>query len=289
MPNDNQIEKNNKKGIIYRISILNDTTHEKLFSYKTTARLVSTILICIVILYTAILYTTIAYTPIRKLIPGYPNINIEARLIKSKQQRDSIINEMILLDLHLSNIENIISGGVPKSIEELAHHRDSILSTEIDYKRSRADSLLRERITTQTNRLKREGQEYSIGGIEGLHLFKPIQGVITTHYNVSDDHPYLDIAATENSVVSAILAGTVISAEKSTEFGYSIQIQHSNNLISVYRHNSKLLIKRGEKVEPGTAISMIGKNGGTLSTGPHLHFELWHNGYPIDPEKHINF
>ena len=101
-------------------------------------------------------------------------------------------------------------------------------------------------------------------------------------------HPYLDIAAQENSVVSAILDGAVTYAGWNDDTGYVIQLQHDNNLISVYKHNSKLLLKERDKVKAGTPIALTG-NTGYLSTAPHLHFELWHKGEPINPELYIKF
>ena len=112
--------------------------------------------------------------------------------------------------------------------------------------------------------------------------------MITESYNPSIGHPYLDIAAPNNTTVYSVLDGTVIFAGWQDETGYNIQIQHSNNLVSVYKHNERLLKKVGDKVKAGTPISIIG-DVGRLSSGPHLHFELWHNGDPIDPSSYINF
>ena len=127
-----------------------------------------------------------------------------------------------------------------------------------------------------------------IAQIEGLHFFPPVKGIVTEDFNQAINHPYVDIAAPENSVVSSVLNGTVISSGWNDETGYTIQVQHDNNLISIYKHNAKILKKIGDKVNAGTPIALVG-NTGSLSTGAHLHFELWHKGEPINPSNYIKF
>ena len=116
----------------------------------------------------------------------------------------------------------------------------------------------------------------------------PVKGVITQGFNPAAEHPFVDIAVKDGSAICSILDGTVIAAYWSDDTGYNIQIQHSNDLVSIYKHNTKLLKGVGDKVTAGTTISLAG-NAGSLSTGPHLHFELWHKGEPVDPNLYINF
>ena len=119
-------------------------------------------------------------------------------------------------------------------------------------------------------------------------FFPPVKGVVTESYNPGKGHPFVDIAVQNNSAVCAVLEGTVIAAYWNDDTGYNIHIQHSNDLVSIYKHNTKLLKKVGDRVSAGATISLAG-NAGDLSTGPHLHFELWHSGEPIDPSLYINF
>ena len=130
------------------------------------------------------------------------------------------------------------------------------------------------------------GKAHFLG--DGLHFFKPIQGVITEPFNLSINHPYIDVAAPKGSIIYSILDGTVISADWNDQTGYTIQIQHDNNLISIYKHAERVLKSTGDKIEAGTPIAIVG-NTGKLSTGEHLHFELWHGGEAIDPTHYINF
>jgi murein DD-endopeptidase MepM/ murein hydrolase activator NlpD len=150
---------------------------------------------------------------------------------------------------------------------------------------ARKDSLLREQVK------KEEKFEISERGrkdlpIEGLHFFTPLKGVISQGYDPV--HPYIDITAPAGSVVKATLDGTVIYAGWSQDSGNTIQLQHSDDIVSIYKHNEKLLKKVGEKVKAGTSIALVG-NTGDNTTGTHLHFELWHKGETVDPTMYIKF
>ena len=124
--------------------------------------------------------------------------------------------------------------------------------------------------------------------INNILFFPPVKGVVTNTFNMQQDHYGIDLVAAPNEPVLSVADGTIILSAWTLETGYVIQIQHSNNLISVYKHNSKLLKKQGTRVKAGETIAIIG-NSGELTTGPHLHFELWYNGNPIEPEKFIKF
>lgn len=120
-----------------------------------------------------------------------------------------------------------------------------------------------------------------------MHFFCPLKGVISQAYNPVS-HPYVDITAPEGSVVKAILDGTVIYSGWSEDYGHTIQLQHEEDIVSIYKHNEKLLKKTGDKVTAGAPIALVG-NSGDLTTGTHLHLELWHQGSAVDPAKYINF
>ena len=171
------------------------------------------------------------------------------------------------------------------SILALPQLNDSLL--RLTEAMAKDDSLLRETVRRE-DRLGESLKQTKIEQIEGLHFFPPVRGMITQEFNPAVSHPYVDIAAAENSVVSATLDGTVISAYYDRDAGYVIHIQHDNNLVSIYKHNAKLIKETGEKVSAGTPISLVG-NTGRLSTAPHLHFELWYRGEPVNPAEYINF
>jgi murein DD-endopeptidase MepM/ murein hydrolase activator NlpD len=281
-----------KKGKIrilhskFRFSIFNDTSHEELFVFRAKG-LMFVLSICLAIIFIIASVTIlISYTPLREFIPGYPNAQTRKLLVQNALKIDSLERALKLSEYQITNIQKIVTGQKPEEMELAVKPATSADTTVINSKKVREDSLLRIEVLKQEqlNPTKRKGIEQ----IEGLHFFPPVKGIISNGFNAALNHPYLDIATPANSVVCAVLDGTVIQANWNDETGYVIEIQHSNDLVSIYKHNSKLLKKVGDKVTAGTAIALTGSTG-SLSTGTHLHFELWHKGTAIDPSKYIKF
>ncbi|MBO5405984.1 MAG: M23 family metallopeptidase [Bacteroidales bacterium] len=272
----------------YRFSIFNDTTHEEIFVFRANGiRSILTIVLLVIFLIVSVTLL-ISYTSLREFIPGYPSAQSRQDLIQNAIKIDSLQNEINLWRLQLANIQRITTGQKPLAIDSLLNLHgmgDTTARVEGDY--AKDDSLLRATVFKE-EQFNLSAREHKIEQIEGLHFFPPLKGVVTEEYNPAIGHPYIDIAAPENSVVSAVLNGTVIHAGWDDENGYTIQLQHDNNLVSVYKHNSKLLARTSDKVTAGTPVALVG-NTGTLSSAPHLHFELWHKGEPINPAQYINF
>ena len=278
----------NKLSNKFRISIFNDTTHEVLFSFKGNGILSLLFLVFVVILIAGSVTALISFTSLREFIPGYPSAESRRDLIQNTIKLDSLQNEVNMWRLQITNIQRIVTGKEPfkiDSILSLSQYSDPALTASALY--SKDDSLLRNTVLKE-EQFNLSAQTHKIEQIEGLHFFPPVKGMVTQEYNSAINHPFIDIAAPENSVVSSVLDGTVISAEYSEQNGHIIQIQHEHNLISIYKHNAKLLKKVGEKVSAGSPISLVG-NTGTLSTASHLHFELWHKGVPVNPSDYIKF
>ena len=272
----------------YRFSIFNDTTHEKIFSVRASGPFSIVAIVALVLLLVVSVTILISFTSLREFIPGYPSAQSRQDLIQNAIKIDSLQQEVNVWRLHLENIRRITAGEKPFGIDSLLNLRstaDSASFTDGNY--AKDDSLLRA-VVFQEEQFNLTSREQKIEQREGLHFFPPLKGVVTQEYNPVMGHPYIDIAAPENSVVSATLNGTVISAGWNDETGYTLHIQHDNNLVSVYKHNSKLLKKSMDKVTAGTPVALTG-NTGALSTAPHLHFELWHKGEAIDPQQYIKF
>ena len=272
----------------YRFSIFNDTTHEEIFSVRAYGVLSIATLAVAVILLIGSVTVLISFTSLRELIPGYPSAQSRHELVENAIKIDSLQNEINMWRIQLVNIQRIATGKEPLHLDSLMNlqgSRDNIAEHKEIY--AKDDSLLRATVL-QEEQFNLTEKQHHIEQIEGLHFFPPLKGVITEEYNLAIEHPYLDIAAAENSPVYSVLDGTVIYAGWDDESGYVIQVQHENNLVSIYKHNSKLLKKTRDKVTAGTPISLVG-NTGTLSTAPHLHFELWHKGEPINPAQYIKF
>jgi murein DD-endopeptidase MepM/ murein hydrolase activator NlpD len=229
----------------------------------------------------------IAYTPFREFIPGYPDETTRRNIIANVKRLDSLELELTKRDRYFSNLNKIFAGEEPENYETVA---DTATSYEnIDFSRSNEDSILRSLIRREdylemgfvernkSNRL-----------ISQVHFFTPLKGIVTNSFNIMNDHYGTDIVAATNEVVKAALAGTVTMANWTLETGYVIQVQHDNNIISVYKHNAELLKHVGDYVKVGEPIAIMG-NSGELTTGPHLHFELWYKGTPLNPEDYISF
>jgi murein DD-endopeptidase MepM/ murein hydrolase activator NlpD len=276
-----------KKPDKYRLIIYNDQTFEEIglirLSRLDLIALVSTVFILIV----AGVFALVAYTGIRELIPGYPDGNMRRSIIMNAIRLDSLENEIRLRDRYFKNLNALVSGEAPDDM--MATTDTAVEVGDIQFSTSIEDSILRTQIEEeeQYNLLVNEQESYS-QGFTGVHFFAPIKGMVTNSFNASENHFGTDIVAAPNEVVKATLDGTIILATWTVETGYVIQIQHNNNLISVYKHNAELLKKIGNLVRAGDAIAIIG-NSGELTTGPHLHFEIWHNGTPVDPEQFIVF
>lgn len=284
-------QKKEKKTVRFRLSLLDDQTHEKLWDMRFSRTGFLVTVISVIVLFTLTIFCITAFTPVRTFIPGYPDAHSKRAAILNAMRIDSLEAVISSWYLYSENLRRVIDGKQPIKIDSLLESRKKE-GTSVPGSKSamsmsgRQDSLLRATV------LQEEKFELSESGkrklpIEGMHFFSPLKGVISQGYDPII-HPYIDITAPANSVVMSVLDGTVIFAGWNDEAGYTIQIQHDNDIVSTYKHNQKLLKKTGDKVSAGSPIALVG-NTGSLSTGDHLHFELWHRGEAVDPTKYINF
>ena len=273
-----------------RITIYNDHTFEEIWQTRLTKLGTFTLIGAVIISLIALTTILIAFTNLREFIPGYPDGNMRRNIIMTAYRLDSLENELHIRDQYFSNINAIISGEEPVDFKSL---QDTSKSYEnITFSKSVEDSLLRIQIE-QEEQYNLSTSDYEENNKESKiinqHFFTPLKGVVSSKFSPVDNHFGTDIVAEPKSIVSAVLDGTVIMAGWTLETGYIIEIQHGNNIISVYKHNTELLKDIGTVVSAGETISIIGDSGELYTSGPHLHFELWHNGTPIDPEKYIIF
>ena len=272
----------------YRLTLVDDDTHDKLWTRKfNKLNILVTAITSVVVLLTA-LWCLIAFTPLRTFIPGYPDARTKHDAIQNAIRIDSLENVITKWELYSENLRRVVEGEEPLKIDSLMAARKQ--TREITDK-DRAglamkDSLLRKEVAAEDKFDVTSGRTKTLP-IEGMHFFTPLKGVVSQGY-VQALHPYIDITAPNNSVVMAVLDGTVISAGWTDEEGYTIRIQHDGDIISVYKHNQKLMKKTGDKVSAGTPIAVVGGTG-TTADGDHLHFELWHKGEAVDPTKYISF
>lgn len=270
-----------------RFTIVDDDTHDKLWSRKFTRIGVLVTAITVIVVTISVIFCIIAFTPVRALIPGYPDARTKHDAIQNAIRIDSLENVITKWELYSENLRRVVDGQEPLKIDSLMEVRRSAASTAADMKEiAQKDSLLRKEVADE-DRFDIKSNSSRTLPIEGMHFFTPLKGVVSQGYD-KVLHPYIDITAPGNSVVMSVLDGTVISDGWTDTDGYTIRIQHEGDIISVYKHNQKLMKKTGDKVTAGTPIAILGGTG-SLSDGEHLHFELWHKGDAVDPTKYISF
>ena len=277
-----------KKTTHFRLSLLDAKTHQQLKSVRFTRTTFTITIICSIVIICASIYSLIAFTPIREFIPGYPDEATKRTAIRNAIKADSLERVILKWELYSENLRRVLEGTAsPSSIDSLMNaSRNTLKNAKDDKIIQIQDSLLRKTVMDEQMYEIADRNRRSLP-IEGMHFFTPLKGIITQGYDPAV-HPFIDIAAAEGTVVNAIADGTVIYTGWSDETGYTIQIQHDADIISIYKHNEKLIKSVGDRVSAGTPIALVG-NTGSLSTGPHLHFELWYKGECMDPTKHINF
>jgi murein DD-endopeptidase MepM/ murein hydrolase activator NlpD len=271
----------------YRLSIYRGESYQEVLNLKLSRLNVITIIGAITLVFLAIVVSIIAYTPVRELIPGYPDEKTLRDIRMNYILLDSLAREIEKRDRYFANLNQIISGREPDNYDNIVD--TSISYEDITFTKSSEDSLLRSLIEQEDQfSLSIIDNDKQISSVSKVHFFAPIKGIVTNSFNSLKNHYGTDIVAAPNQVVKAVLDGTITMATWTLDLGWIIQIQHENDLLSLYAHNAELLKKSGEYVIAGEPIAIIG-NSGELTTGPHLHFELWHNGTPLNPEDFIFF
>lgn len=271
----------------FRLAVIDDRTHKHLFNLHFTRTGFFVGLVSILVVLTALIYSLVAFTPLRTFIPGYPDAHSKRAAIQNAIRIDSLENVIYRWELYSENLRRVVDGEEPMKIDSIINARSSRqVSQEELAELSLKDSLLRQHVKDEEQFGISDRDKRNLP-IEGLHFFTPLKGVVSQGYDPAV-HPFVDITAPAGSVVKATLDGTVIYDGWSEEAGYTIQIQHDGDIISIYKHNEKLLKKTGDKVTAGSPIALVGSTG-SLSTGDHLHFELWHKGESVDPTRYISF
>ncbi len=275
----------------YRITVYNDATLEQIGNFRLSGlgALVSGALLVTFLIVTVTML--IAFTGLREFIPGYPDAKTYQQSKDNAILADSLEQLIRQWEQYLPNVKLLLSGEAPMPIDNRASLDTHLAQTATGtFILSREDSMLRQEIDEQ-NIYDPAALSVAVvkpQTLENLFLTPPVQGTVSDSFNLKTDHLAIDIVAAPHAPVMSILDGTVVMADWVAETGYVIQIQHDYDIISVYKHNEKLLKKRGDRVKAGEAITIVG-NSGELTTGPHLHFELWNKGKPVDPLKYLNF
>ncbi len=272
----------------YRLVILNDDSFAEKFSLRLSPLGLIILIGSVTIVMTTLVISLVAFTPLREYIPGYGNVDDRIAILKISARADSLESTLSSRDWYMNNLLNVFSGkteGKPaKPTKDSTGKYKSI-----DIKPSESDLKLRKEIeSNQIQSTSDKVSAYKLNALSNFFFFSPVKGVITSSYNIREEHFGVDIVAKEDELIKSTLDGTVIFVGFTTEDGYVIQIQHGNNLTSVYKHNSVITKKTGDFVKAGEPIGVVG-NTGENSKGSHLHFELWYNGFAINPQDYVVF
>ena len=276
----------NRSQLKYKVVVSNDETFKEIISLKTNNfqffLFASLYTISVVIFSTAIIF----FTQVREYVPGYPSTDLLVSAAKTSIKTDSLERELALNAQFFSAIESVLIGEPNEAAKTLK--QDTLIQN--DLKEAQVvtaipqDSVLRayvdnlDRFNLTRNQLQTDSKSY----------YSPVKGVVTDGFDIEKNHFAVDISVDIGTPVKAVLAGTVLFSEWSVETGHVILLDHGDNLISVYKHNSKILKSQNDNVQAGEVIAFSGEEG-ALSSGPHLHFEIWKNSLPIDPETILSF
>lgn len=273
----------------YRLLLINDRTFEERFSIRLSRLNVILLFLGLFTLHGLFVAALIVMTPLKRYIPGYTDQTMKYNAYRSALMADSLERSLEERDLYIANLRRVLRGEVAADSANLFRPTQTPPSAA-DLRPGPEDSLLRERI--------RKEERYELGGagaagakdrgLTGVYFFPPIRGLVTSTFDRGSGHYGIDVVTKRDEAVKATLDGTVVMATWTSDGGHVLQVQHRNDLVSVYKHNSVLLKKVGDKVKAGEAIAIVGDSG-ELTTGPHLHFELWLNGEPIDPQAYMAF
>ena len=272
----------------FKLVVVNDSTFEEVYSQSLSRLNAYSIIVFFVALIALFTFVLTATTPLRYLIPGIESAEVQREVLRLAQRTDSIYQVMERDKRYISQLGGVVRGEV--SYDDLP--KDSLI---LDQTLVLSDAALEAQKNVAMLALEREVRRedqynplISEDSFENLMFFVPVEGVVSQNYDPRLGHLATDIAARTGAAVKAVADATVIHAEWSSDTGYNLILIHPNNMLSVYKHNGELFKKQGDAVRAGEVVALVGDTG-ELSTGAHLHFELWRNGKPVDPQNYIDF
>jgi len=270
----------------YKLSFINEGTLEAAWSFRLSLLSAFVVLSAFALVMICLTSLIIIKTPIRNYLPGYLDVEVRKEIMQNALRADSLERVVAMQSRYLDNVTGILTGTMPldsiRAIDSMA-----LIGANYEIPRSRSEE--------EFVKTFEEEEKYNLTSLnpnpitgDAVFFYKPVNGIISAHYEADIRHYGVDLVAAPKESVLATLEGTVIFTGFDPQYGNVIQIQHKNGFISIYKHNELLLKRMGDQVMAGEAIALVG-NTGDLSTGPHLHFELWLKGYPVNPEDYISF
>ena len=278
--------KNNKRQIRskYRLAVVKEDSYEEKFALSLSKRniflAISSIALFVILITTLFIF----YTPIREYIPGYDTTKIRMQAVQNLEKIDSIMISLQKNKQFIESFSSTINGEDFNSIYSENQKLENIELNELDVNINVEDSVLRKivEIEDRFNIIESEKNEISID------LISPANGLISEGFNFSNKHFGVDIVLKERTPIKSISDGIVIFSAWTLNYGYTVVVYHKNKLTSIYKHNESIKVEKGDFVMSGEVIALSG-NTGDLTTGPHLHFEIWDSQGPLNPEDLISF
>lgn len=279
----------NKLRNRYKLTIFNESTYEEVMHLRLSRLHVLTALSTLAVLLVTLTIILIAFTNLREFIPGYPDAAMRRQITLNALRVDSLLVEMGKKDRFFQSIRLVVSGKNEETDTIQSNVRPIVKPNydTVTLGSTIGESGFREMIE-ERERFNLSLEKVSSSGNDFYQFFPPLDGIVLRRFDEIKRHYGVDIVTKQNSNVLSVLEGVVIFTDWTVNTGYVMAIQHAGNVVSIYKHNSVLMKKQGDFVRAGEVIAIVG-NTGEETTGPHLHFELWQDGKPIDPEEYIKF
>lgn len=270
----------------YKLSVINETSYEGVFNFRLSLLHVLMALSGLSVILVTLTILLVAFTGLREFIPGYPDGNMRQKIAENAIRVDSLEIELMKRDRFMRALQLVLSGGDSTMVAQMRNDSLKPANDTVQFQISQQESEFRAAMEEKERfnlglGIKEQNKDY-------YHFFPPVEGIVTNSFDEKKRHFGTDIVAKSNAKVAAVLDGVVIFTDWTVKTGNVIQVQHANDLISVYKHNSTLLKQQGDYVRAGEVIAIVG-NTGEESSGPHLHFELWRAGNPLNPENFMKF
>ena len=284
------------KHTFYRLVVLNNDTFEEVGSYKLSLMNLYVLVSSLLVGFTILVLSLVVFTPLKRLIPGYGGIGSQRDMFDLVDRVDSLERVLTAQQTYANNVRKLLTADVEKESDVVKEKVATVVDSNINVDPSEAEMVIRAGGSSpfvgdsgdkniENKAIKAIGQS---DRLESMYLISPLSGSISKSFSLKEKHYGTDLVAPKNTPIKAVADGFVISSDWTLETGNTIAVQHANNVVSFYKHNSSLLKKVGDKVNSGEAIAILG-NTGEQSNGPHLHFELWKDGKAVNAQEYIRF
>jgi Peptidase family M23 len=284
------------KHTFYRLVVLNNDTFEEVGSYKLSLMNLYVLISSLLVGFTILVLSLVVFTPLKRLIPGYGGMGSQRDMFELVDRVDSLERVLTAQQTYATNVRKLLTADVEKESDVVKEKVTAVVDSNINVDPSEAEMVIRAGGSSpfvgdsgdkniENKAIKAIGQS---DRLESMYLISPLSGSISKSFSLKEKHYGTDLVAPKNTPIKAVADGFVISSDWTLETGNTIAVQHANNVVSFYKHNSSLLKKVGDKVNSGEAIAILG-NTGEQSNGPHLHFELWKDGKAVNAQEYIRF